>query len=110
MREQLANAAFLVLMYFDVSKSITDYISPTDGLVKGSHPDPVQRIWKLRARLSNRHGFTREQILNNLEFLQGFTQHFLDEYLPYHVDDFERYGSLYLPSYRGKPLIDRVDY
>jgi hypothetical protein len=34
----------------------------------------------------------------------------LQENIECNMDEYERYGSVYLESWRGKGLIDRVDY
>ena len=109
-KEDISNAAFLALMYFEVSGLILDYTNPRRSGAHSSHPNPVDRIFKLRSKLNNRLGFSKDQLENNIDFLRGFTKHFIDKYLVFNFDDFERYGSVYLPSYKEKLLVDRVDF
>lgn len=109
-KDELANAAFLTLMYLESSRMILDYINPRRANQVSSHPDPSSRIYKIRKKLNNRYGFTREQIENNLHYLNGYTKSFISKYLVFNFDEFEKYGSHYLPNYKEKLLIDRVDY
>ncbi|MDR6349409.1 M48 family metalloprotease [Pantoea sp. SORGH_AS_0659] len=106
----IANAAFLTLMYFETSRLILDYTNPMRGSIHSSHPSPTDRILKLRSRLNNKRGFSREQLENNIEYLTKYTDHFLKEYLAFNFDSFEKYGSVYLPNYKKKLLLDRVEF
>ncbi len=109
-KEDLSNAAFLTLMFFETSRIILDYINPLRSSHIGSHPDPVSRIYKIRGKLNNKYGFTREQLDNNLTYLKKYTEHFITEYLVFNFDSFEVYGSSYLPNHKPKLLIDRIDF
>lgn len=109
-REMIANSAFLTLMFFETRKIISDYTNPGGGINYSSHPDPVDRIFKLRSKLNNRWGFSREQLENNIEYLTRYTNQFVNEHLVFNYDEFERYGSVYLPNFKPKLLMDRVDF
>ncbi|ENQ8064266.1 M48 family metalloprotease [Vibrio parahaemolyticus] len=109
-RNDVANGAFLALMYMKVSSMVLDYINPARSTLMSTHPDPIQRIWKLRTRLNNKLGFDRDQLTNNISFLESYTNDFLNHFVAFNFDDFEKYGSVYLPSYKKKLLIDRLDF
>lgn len=109
-RENIANSAFLTLMYFDVSRMVQKHINPSSRQSLNTHPTPENRIFKLRSRLNNRYGFPHENLKNNIKYFREYTEYFLKEILPYNYDMFEGYGSIYLPSYTDKILQDRVDF
>lgn len=109
-RNDVANGAFLSLMYMKVSSMVLDYINPARSKMMSTHPDPVQRIWKLRARLNNRLGFERDQLTNNISYLESYTRDFLNHFVAFNFDDFEQYGSVYLPAYKKRLLNDRLDF
>jgi hypothetical protein len=109
-KEDLSNAAFLTLMYLETSRIILDYVNPRITDRKNSHPDPASRVYKIRKKLNNKYGFSREQLENNLGYLKNYSEQFINQYLVFNLDSFESFGSVYLPSYKTKLLVDRVDY
>lgn len=109
-KDDISNAAFLTLMYLETSRIVLDYINPRRANHIGTHPDPVSRIVKIRKKLNNRYGFTRELIDNNLDYLKRYTEQFISQYLVFNFDQFESYGSHYLPNYKARLLNDRVDF
>lgn len=109
-KDDISNAAFLTLMYLETSRLVLDYVNPRRTNHIGTHPDPVSRIFKIRKKLNNKYGFTREQLDNNLEYLKRYTEQFISQYLVFNFDSFEGYGSHYLPSYKVRLLNDRVDF
>ena len=109
-KEDISNAAFLTLMYLETSKIVLDYINPRRANHIGTHPDPVSRIFKIRKKLNNKYGFNRDILENNLDYLKKYTEQFVSQYLAFNFDEFESYGSHYLPSYKAMLLNDRVDF
>lgn len=109
-KNELACAAFLTLMYLECSRMILDYINPRRTNQISSHPDPVSRIYKIRKKLNNKYGYTREQLENNLRYFKDYTDSFITQYLVFNFDEFEKYGSHYLPNYKKKLLVDRIDF
>lgn len=112
--ERLTGAIWFFLgleVYYGVMRSVK-------GSVKTSktHPPPVERIWALygsvrlaRPSLESKLPSSEnlQKIIDEVMRLKGTL---LTEFLPYHKDVFEFYGSLYLPSFRGPALVDRFDY
>jgi hypothetical protein len=109
-KEDIADAAFLSLMYLDTSRIISDYTNPRIGTLRSSHPTPLNRINKIRKKLNNKYGFSSDLIENNVGYLRKYTDNFIKQYLVFNFDSFEQYGSHYLPSYKTRLMIDRVDF
>ncbi|KPL93362.1 hypothetical protein [Vibrio splendidus] len=109
-REQVANAAFEVLMYFDSLERINNYLDPGRERRPSTHPKPMDRINKLRRRLHNGLGHSRTELDLGLNAQRKFTDKFINEYLCFNFDAFETKGAHYLSTYKKKLLIDRVDY
>ncbi len=109
-REELANGAFSVFLYFDAYRIISDFITPSPKMDKGSHPSDEARIKKLRSRLNNKYGFSMKQIEEHLNYTRSFARFFIKDYLPFNFEEFEIHGSFYLPSFKGKILKDRIDF
>jgi len=108
-KSRLANAAFVMLSHFSVLNHALEVMA-----VKrpggSSHPNPIDRIWKLRRRLNHKIGMPAEEINNLLSRADFFKKILSDNFIPYHFDELEKYGSHYLPSYKGKILVDRIDF
>lgn len=109
-KSNLANAAFTSLLSMHAAKRVNDYMHPRGSNGYSSHPEPVERIWKIRSKLDNRIGFDKEMLESTLEYVNNMVDHFLKEHLPYHFDDFERYGSYYFAKYKGPLKRDRFDF
>lgn len=109
-KEDIANAAFLFMMYLNTSQTILDFVNPSRGQRVSTHPEPLDRLFKIRSKLNNKYGYSREDLEKNIEILDLQTKTFINEWLVFNFDTFEGYGSVYLPSYRKKSMIDRVDY
>ncbi len=109
-RNDISCAAFLTLMYLETSRMVLDYISPMRVNHVGTHPDPISRIFKIRKKLNNKYGLTKETLENNLGYLKKYTEKFITQYLVYNFEQFESYGSHYLPSYKARLLNDRIDF
>lgn len=109
-RNDLSKAAFLTLMYLETSRIVLDYVNPRRISHMSSHPDPVSRVYKIRKKLNNKYGFSREILENNLSYLKRYTEQFVSQYLVFNFDSFEKYGSHYLPNFKSRLLTDRVDF
>lgn len=75
-----------------------------------THPQPVSRIWNLYK--NTEHGLKDidakyiEGIIKEMEQYKFF----IDEVVKCDNNTFKGYGSIYLGQWRGKSLVDRVDY
>lgn len=108
-RSHLADSAFLLFIYFD----ILDHVYQTLALRQScslTHPKPLDRLWHLRKKLKEGIGASREIIESYLEMASKIKEMLSNEWIPYRIEELERYGSVYLPSYKEKMLIDRIDF
>jgi hypothetical protein len=108
-KSRLANAAFAMFAHFSVLNHVFEVMA-IKSRHASSHPDPVDRIWKLRRRLNKKIGMPPEEINNILTKANHFKKLLAEKFIPLHFDEIEMYGSYYLPSYKKKLLIDRVDF
>lgn len=108
-RSALADSAFLMFIYFDILDHVYQYMSLCNGISK-THPRPLDRLWKLRKKLNKRIGSSPEIIETNILIANSFKNTLTSEWLPFHMDKLEIYGSYYLPSYKKEILKDRIDF
>jgi len=108
-KSRLANAAFVMFAHFSVLNHVFEVMAIKSPF-GSSHPDPIDRIWKLRRRLNKKIGMPSEEINDILQQANLFKKILAEKFIPHHFDELETYGSYYLPSYKQKILIDRVDF
>lgn len=108
-RSRLANAAFTMFIYFDVLSHVFMAMGHR-STAASTHPAPLDRVWKLRRRLNRKIGLPPDEIANLISHAAAIKEALVKEWVPYRFDELERYGSIYLPSYKGKLLVDRVDF
>lgn len=111
----ILNGAVLFFLYLDIFYAISDYINPPFNPSK-THPDPIDRLWALRKTVLQARSvdeenlYTDQDVKDWIQSMQGIKDHFVTELLPYGIEHFEFYGSVYLPSYRKESLLDRFDF
>ncbi len=108
---EILNGAFLLFTHLYLFRTVTEYVSPS--VVRGlqTHPDPLDRLWNLHNKFSSVKALISEEALRqHVEVTEKWRQHLIKKVLPFHVEDLERYGSLYLPSFRTQTLSDRFDF
>lgn len=108
-KSALADSAFLMFIYFDILEHVYEFMSLRVGSSK-THPKPLDRLWKLRRRLNRKVGASREIIESNIEGANLLKNVLVSDWLPFHMDKIEIYGSIYLPSYKKEMLRDRIDF
>lgn len=111
-RKELLCAALLWFGCLELFHAARDVIFPQGSWCYQSHPTPRERYENLLANISSsglnsRHWSEFPSLIENLK---GFLQNDIS----LHFDDYEMYGSFYLDEpntqWRGRELIDRVDY
>lgn len=111
----ILNGAALFFLYLDIFYAISDYINPPFNPSK-THPDPIDRLWTLRKAVLKHRSvdkdslYTDQDIKDWINSMQSVKDHFVNKLLPYGIENFEFYGSIYLPSYRKSSLTDRFDF
>lgn len=108
-KAEVVNAAFLFFQALDLFHFVKEFFHPDSSGFK-SHPEPINRLWKLRKRISKRHGYNNKDIEKSITNIESFKSYILKEVLPFQSELFEFYGSMYLPSYKHRNLIDRIDF
>ena len=109
LRSIMADAAFLLFIYFDILDHVSQYLALRSSKSK-THPKPLDRLWRLRRKLKNKLGASKDVIDSYLNRSNEIKNVLSTEWLPFRIDELERYGSIYLPSYKGKILLDRIDF
>lgn len=108
-RSIMADSAFLLFIYFDILDHVSQYLALRSSISK-THPKPLDRLWRLRRKLKSKLGASKDVIESYLNKSNEIKNVLSTEWLPFRIDELERYGSIYLPSYKGEFLIDRVDF
>ncbi|WP_339289778.1 hypothetical protein [Paenibacillus sp. FSL E2-0201] len=106
----LVQSGVLFFLYLDIFETVSHYMYPPGNRVK-THPDPIDRLWNLYNKTSEKIKlFSREDLMSAIKTCEMAKEYIINEHLPYNIELYENYGSVYLGSWRGKELIDRVDY
>jgi len=108
MRKNLVNRALFFFAYLDIYDNVKEQIFPSNKVK--SHPDPRDRFNKIKQEFHELFDKDELDNLDNLLNLVDFYKEELQEDVSVNIERYEFYGSLYLGSWRGKPLVDRVDY
>jgi hypothetical protein len=85
-------------------------------LVSKTHPPPIERLWALNETVlvarpsiaagAYSHAELDQMVARTLR-LKGTL---LEDFFPNNRHQFEVYGAIHLPTFRGPPLADRIDY
>lgn len=109
-RNNIAIGAFYFFHFLDLFETIKDNLYPKSSFQIDSHPNAIDRLWKLKESLGDEVGIRKKHLLPYLNSYQSFKNGIVNNVLPFHVDDIENYSSLYLPNYKTKFKYDRLDY
>jgi hypothetical protein len=104
----MITSATFFFSYLELLRNVNDQIAPSFNRVK-THPDPLDRIDNLINHFSERCDIDFE----NIEIIKkniGILIPLIQEDVAVNIESWEEYGSVYLGGWRGKVLIDRVDY
>lgn len=107
MRADMVNRALFFFVYLDIYQNAKDQIMPSIG--HKTHPEPMDRFNNLHHYYKNKVNLDEE----NLEILLNVAKHFkisMSEDIALNFESYESYGSIYLAEWRGKVLVDRVDF
>lgn len=104
--------ALLWFACLDIYEGVHDSIFPPIGVQ--SHPPARDRYINLLDNVETHSGFDYKYWRENLPLVLDFYRKFFIEDVSLNIETYEMYGSLYLDApntkWRGKELIDRVDY
>ncbi len=107
-RENHVSRALYFFTYLDIFESVKEQIFPHNGFIK-THPEPMDRFWNIYNRFDKIVEINKEDIENLLKYSSAHKDA-LQEDVAINIDSYESYGSVYLGSWRGKVLVDRVDF
>lgn len=104
--------ALLWFAYLAIYEAVEDYLTPPIGYQ--THPSAISRYQNLLDKVPKYKGFNIKYYTKDLPKIIDEYKDFFIEDIGYNCDDYETYGSAYLDApntkWRGKELIDRVDY
>lgn len=106
-RSVLANSAFLFFQWLDLFTTVREYMFPSSGK-PSSHPEPIDRIYELRKSLDEKYGFSKKELEEQIVYYKSFKEHLIKDYVPFNIEQFETYGSVYLESYKKERTHDRL--
>lgn len=106
--EEIIQNAIMFFIYIDVYEKVSNQIFPPLGYNR-THPNPIDRIWNLYDTFKDRVSFDKSLIDSALELAEMIKQN-LEKDVAVNIEKYETYGSIYLGQWRGKVLVDRIDY
>lgn len=104
----ILTSAIFFFAYIELLSNVKNQISPSINLRK-THPAPLDRLHNIVDHFMEKCEIDMtnvSNVLKNIEILKPLIQ----EDISTNFDSWEQYGSVYLGCWRGKPLVDRVDY
>ncbi len=111
--DKILNAAFLWFISLELSEFVQDIISPKSSFYVNTHPSAEERFLHIKENVKIPSNFEWKKI-NRIIERKKYLKDFLLEDLTTNIETYEFYGSAYLDEpnseWRGKELIDRVDY
>ncbi|HCL3983681.1 TPA: hypothetical protein N2C06_002806 [Pseudomonas aeruginosa] len=107
-RKDMLSRALFFFVYLDIYQDVKDQISPSFNRFR-THPAPMDRFENLLHRFRGEVEIDQENLSNLLEFSKHIKES-LSEDVSLNIESYEQYGSIYLGSWRGKTLVDHVDY
>lgn len=81
-----------------------------------THQPPIERIWALRQAAVGARSFDSEIMLSDeevkqtIERINKVKEALLRDFVPNNLEAFKTNGSVYIPSFRGAILHDRIDF
>jgi hypothetical protein len=107
-REDILNRALFFFAYIDIFNDVNEQIFPSGHLPK-KHPEPIDRFHNLINEFKDSVNIDMEN-LEHLLLLKDVYKESLQENVSINIESYEEYGSIYLAEWRGKVLVDRVDF
>lgn len=109
-KSNVVNAAIIFFLSLDLFECVRNYMYPPGSGIK-KHPKPLDRMWRIHKKYSYCKGVLSVKDLEDwIAYLLDFKTHLETEFLPFHVEELERYGSVYLPSFKDRIPVDRIDF
>jgi len=110
---ELLDAAIIWFSALELYELASELISPQSSYSYRTHPPASHRAKNLIENIGVDNHFRGDKLVQLQESIAVFSN-FIREDIAINMEDYERYGSVYLDvpdtDWRGKELIDRVDY
>lgn len=91
-----------------IYQGVKDPIMPSMGRAK-THPNPIDRFHHMYNHFKNEVELDEDNLKELLK-LSDMYQESLSEDVALNFESYEFYGSIYLAQWRGKVLVDRMDF
>lgn len=108
MRTDLVNRALFFFVYLHIYQGVKEQIMPSMGGVR-THPDPIDRFHYMYNHFKNEVELDDDNLKDLLKLSELYKDS-LSEDVALNFESYENYGSIYLGQWRGKILVDRVDF
>jgi len=108
MRADLVNRALFFFVYLHIYQGVRDQIMPSTGGAK-THPDPIDRFHHTYNHIKDSVELEEENLKSLLKLSDIYKESLVED-VALNFESYESYGSIYLAQWRGKVLIDRVDF
>jgi len=113
-RLEMLNGVIVWFGALELKEHALDVICSQPSWKPKSHPVARNRQLQILHNVESKQKNAVQEILDSTTQAVDSYKGLLTEYLGYHIDEFEIYGSFYLgdpdTEWRGPKLIDRVDY
>lgn len=93
-RDDLAKGAVNFFLYLEIYNAVHDYISPPSG-IPSSHPEPFDRIRNIMAKFPELFEAEMIDVEESMALMTSIKESLIKHYLPFNIDQLERYGSVY---------------
>ncbi|OQP99792.1 hypothetical protein BK412_26120 [Vibrio campbellii] len=103
----MVHRALIFFVYLDVYHKAKSQIMPSFGV--SSHPEPMDRFNNIYSYYKDKLALDKEN-LDALVNVVDILKDKLTEDIAVNFESYEQYGSVYLAEWRGKVLVDRVDF
>lgn len=108
MKADLINRALFFFVYLHIYQGVKEQIMPSMRVAK-THPEPIDRFHHMYNHFKGDIELDEDN-LKSLLNLSDIYKKYLVEDVALNIESYEFYGSMYLAQWRGKELIDRVDF
>ena len=108
MKTDIVNRALFFFVYLYIYQGVKDQIMPSMGRAK-THPNPIDRFHHMYNHFKNEVELDEDNLKELLK-LSDMYQESLSEDVALNFESYEFYGSIYLAQWRGKVLVDRMDF
>lgn len=110
-KERIFESALIWFASLDLYEAVENYISPPIGYI--THPPARDRFENLLKKISMPKDYDYSKWKDLLGVIDSYKDFFIED-VGFNIENYEIYGSVYLDKpdtkWRGKELIDRVDY